>query len=99
MTTPTPSPITPRPRIRQLPPWVSLLIVAACVAGAGWWVWSEYVSANRPLQPVVVKDAPTFPRGGRFGVPLVALNGVAKTGRDAWRATSGQFLLNVSKGR
>lgn len=72
---------TPRP-VRQIPAWLSVLVVLACAAGGGWFVWTTFLSPA-PRQKIVVME-----RGPKDGVrPEV----------DHWSIRSGNAWLGIPR--
>ena len=68
---------------RPIPAWLAMIVVAAAVGGAGWFVWATFID-TRPRERVVVLD-----KG--------ADEGVQKRGDNRWEVRAGNAWLGVVK--
>src|SRR5207248_6756669 len=80
-----------------VPLWISVLIVALALGGAGWFVWSTFFADPSVGKEIEVGN---FPRGGgRFLRPPPvppAVDGVASIGANLWRIRAGEFSMNLA---
>jgi hypothetical protein len=66
-----PAPDAPKP-VREIPPWLVAVVVLGCVAGAGWFLWTNWLRSG-PAERIVIldrgpDDGVKSPGGGRFDV-------------------------------
>jgi hypothetical protein len=72
----------PKP-VREIPPWLVAVVVLGCIAGAGWFVWTNWLRSG-PAERIVILD-----RGPD--------DGVKPSGANRFDVRSGNAALTVTK--
>src|SRR5438128_2624824 len=83
-------------RLRDLPAWASILILAMVLGGTGWLGWRQFFAAPASGEEIDVGPVNTGRmRGfGRLPAPP-ARDGITLSGAGLWRIKSGDFSMDL----
>src|SRR2546425_13131044 len=84
-------------RLREVPAWASILIVAIVLGGAGWFGWRQFFAAPSSGEEIDVGPVNVGRmRGFARQQPPPARDGITLFGAGLWRVKAGEFSMNLS---
>src|SRR5437016_6235648 len=96
MQTDSPSRPTLADRLREIPVWASILIVAIVLAGAGWVGWKQFFATPSSGEEFDVGPVNTGRMRGFARMPAPpAKDGITLLGAGLWHIKSGDFSMNL----